>query len=186
MYRSLPVFLILLVGCGPTPQEEYDLALSILNKQQERLDALRPAYDAAQQKAAQMVCKEIAGVTPEESASAALGQLQDILGQTVDAQTPATQPADMTNVNDADAALDQLIAAQADFQEKQAAISEPIQKANEVMQQINTPGTPEHKRYEEVLEDMPEVKAYRRQEDRVERAQKLADAAEAAVNTATQ
>lgn len=184
MYRSLPILLILLVGCGPTAQEEYDTALSILNRQQERLDALRPAYDAAQQKAALLVCKEIAGVTPDEAGTAALEQLQGILSEPAGTQPAANQTTDALNVNDVDAAIDQLIAAQETFQEKQASLSAPITKAHEVMQQINTPDTPEHKRYEEVLAGMPEVQAYERQEKRVARAQQAADAAEAALASA--
>jgi hypothetical protein len=190
MYRSLAILsLLLVVGCsvGPTPQEEYDTALKILNRQQERLDALRPAYDLAQQKAAMQVCKEIAGTTPEESASAALEQLQNIMTGPTDGGAPAAEPKepkDKTNVNDLDATIDNLVAAQKDFQVQQAAISAPIAKANEVMQKIHTPGTPEAKRYEEVLAATPEVKAYKRQEERLARAQKAADAAEAALNGA--
>jgi len=184
MSRSLAILLVVLVGCRPSPQQEYDTALSIVNRQQERLDALRPAYDAARHKAALVVCKEIAGVTPDESASVALEQLQGILGQAVDTPAPANQATDKLNVNDADAAIDQLIAAQASFQEQQVAISAPMAKANEVMNNINTPGTPEAKRFEEVLSAMPEVKAYKRQEERLERAQQAADAAEAALHGA--
>lgn len=184
MKRILAILLVVLVGCAPSPQEEYDMALRMVNRQQERLDALRPAYDAAREKAALAVCKEITGVTPDESATAALQQLQGIMGQAADTPAPADQEADKRPVGDADAAIDQLIAAQATFQEQQSAISAPIAKVNEVMTKIKTPGTPEAKRYEEVLAAMPEVKAYQRQEERLARAQKAADAAEAALDGA--
>ena len=62
MLRGLAIVVVVLVGCGPSAQEEYDTALSVLNRQQERLDALRPAYDAARQTATLTVCKEIAGL----------------------------------------------------------------------------------------------------------------------------
>jgi hypothetical protein len=195
MPRILAVLsLLVTVGCsvGPTPQEEYDMALKIVNRQQERLDALRPAYDAAQQTAALTVCKEIAGVTPEESQTAALEQLQNVMGQAIDAPPPASpatdkktdKKTDKTNVNDIDATIDNLVSAEASFQKQQAAITAPMAKANEVMTHIKTPGTPENKRFVEVLEAMPEVKAYRRQEKRLERAQKVADAAEKKANSA--
>ena len=54
-------------------------------------------------------------------------------------------------------------------------------KAYETMQKINTPGTPEAKRVEEVLAEMPEAKAYHRQEERLARAEEALDAAEAAL-----
>jgi hypothetical protein len=65
------------------------------------------------------------------------------------------------------------------MQEQAAALTEPITKARETMKLINTPGTPEAKRVDELIADLPEVKAYRRQEKRVERMQKAVDEAEA-------
>jgi hypothetical protein len=65
------------------------------------------------------------------------------------------------------------------MQEQAAALTEPIAKARETMKLINTPGTPEAARVEALLADQPEVKAYRRQEKRVARAQEAVDAAEA-------
>ena len=73
-----------------------------------------------------------------------------------------------------------MIAAQQDVQEKQAALTAPVAKANEVMAKIKTPGTPENKQYEEKLAAMPEVKSYERQQKRVENAQKAVEEAEAA------
>jgi hypothetical protein len=184
MHRSLAILLVVLVGCAPSPEAEYDAALRALNRQQERLDALRPAYDAARQTAALAVCKEIAGATPEESATAALEQLQGIMGQAGDAQAPAGQATDKKQASDIDAVIDNLIVAQETFQEQQAALSAPLAMTNEVMSKIKTPGTPEAKRFEEVLAEMPEVKAYKRQEERLARAQKAAAAAEAALDGA--
>lgn len=46
---------------------------------------------------------------------------------------------------------------------------------------IKTPGTPEAKRFEEVLAKMPEVQAYERQQKRVEEAQQAVDETEAAL-----
>jgi hypothetical protein len=43
------------------------------------------------------------------------------------------------------------------------------------MKQMKTPGTPEAKKYEEKLAAMPEVKAYQRQQKRVEQAQQDVD-----------
>ena len=192
MPRILAILsLLAMVGCsvGPTPQEDYDTALRILNRQQERLDALRPAYDAAQQKAALQVCKEIAGVTPEESATAALQQLQGVLGQSAEAPAAADEaakkPVDPQNATDIDATIDNLIAAEKNFSEQQASLAAPMAKANEVMVKIKTPGTPEAKRYEEVLAEMSQVKAYKRQEERLAKAQKEADAAEKALDSAS-
>jgi hypothetical protein len=65
------------------------------------------------------------------------------------------------------------------MQQQAADLTAPITKARETMKLINTPGTPEAKRVEAILADQPEVKAYRRQEKRVERAQTALDAAEA-------
>jgi hypothetical protein len=49
------------------------------------------------------------------------------------------------------------------------------------MNKIKVPGTPEAKRFEEVLAKMPEVQAYRRQEERLARAKQAAEEAEAAL-----
>jgi hypothetical protein len=187
MRTSLAILaLLVVVGCsvGPTPQEEYDAAMKNLDRLQERLDALRPAYDLAQQKAALQVCTEITGTTPDESAGAALEQLEGIMNQAADAQAAADQSADKKPVGDVDDAIDKLMTAQKTINETQAAISAPLQQTSEVMRKIHTPDTPEAKRYEEVLAGMPEVKAYKRQEDRVARAEKAADAAEAKLNAA--
>jgi hypothetical protein len=139
----------------------------------------------ARQTAANAVCKEIAGTTPEESASAALAGLGDALNQTAaappddskkgdDAKKPAGRKGD-----ELDKTIDNLIAGEKNFQEKQATLTAPVAKANEVMTKIKTPGTPEAKKYEEKLKAMPEVQAYERQQKRVERAQKDVDEAEA-------
>ena len=128
------------------------------------------------------MCKEIAGTTPEESASAALAGLGDVLNPTV--APPAADGKEATNGkkgSDIDKTIDNLIAAQKDVQEKQAALTAPVAKANEVMAKIKTPGTPEAKRVEEKLAAMREVQAYERQQKRVERAQQEVDDAEAAL-----
>jgi hypothetical protein len=189
MSRSCPSILMLLLfacGCaGPTAQEKYDAAERDLERSQQRLDNLRPAYDAARATAMNAVCKEIAGTTPDEAASVALGGLGDVLNQS------ATPPAaDAKNApegakpngkkkDELDSTIDNLVAGQKDFQEKQAALTAPVAKANEVMSKIKTPGTPEAKQLEEKLSKMPEVQAYERQQKRVERAQQAVDAAKA-------
>jgi hypothetical protein len=80
-----------------------------------------------------------------------------------------------------DKTIDSLIAGQKELQEKQAAITAPVAKAQEVMNKIKTPGTPEAKRFEEKLATMPEAQAYDRQQKRVERAQQDVDEAKAAL-----
>jgi hypothetical protein len=179
MLRGLAISVVVLVGCGPTAQEEYDTSLRVLNRQQERLDALRPAYDAARQTATLTVCKEIAGFTPDESATAALEQLGGILGGAADGAPAENSTTETKDVGDIDRTIDNLLAAQENLANQQAALSGPVQKVNDVMNKIKTPGTPEAKRFEEVLAQMPEAQAYTRQEQRVKRAQEAADEAEA-------
>src|SRR3954453_1543482 len=85
MFRASFIFVscaLLVSGCGESPQQKYDAAVRELERAQERLDSLRPAYDAARQTAANAVCREIAGTTPEESASAALQGLNGVLNET--------------------------------------------------------------------------------------------------------
>ena len=176
--------LVAIAGCGPSAQEKYDAAVKDLERAQARLDNLRPAYDAAREKAARIVCKEIAGVTPDESAMAALTQLEGAADQAVASQSADSQPAanpspGKKGTSDADEAIDQLLAAHKTMQEQQAAVTGPIAKAYDTMNKIKTPGTPEAKRLEEVLAKMPEVAAYQRQEKRVERAKQAVDDAEA-------
>jgi hypothetical protein len=175
------IVVVLLMGCGPSAQDEYDTALRELNRQQERLDALRPAYDAARQTAMMAVCKEIAGFTPDESATAALQQLGGIIDGAADGTAAENTAAITKDVGDIDQTIDNLVAAQEKLADQQAAMSGPIQKVNEVMTKIKTPGTAEAKRFEEVLAQMPEAQAYTRQEERLKRAQETADAAEAAL-----
>jgi hypothetical protein len=173
--------LVVVVGCGPTPKEKYDEAVRDLERAQARLDNLLPAYQQATKAAADAVCKEIAGTTPEESANAALAGLGDVLNQAavppvadgkapVDGEKPKGKKGD-----ELDQTIDNLIAAQKDVQEKQAALTAPMAKANEVMAKIKTPGTPEAMKYEEKLKSMREAQAYERQQKRVESAQQLVD-----------
>ena len=174
----------MIAGCGPSGQEKYDAAVMNLERAQARLDNLRPAYDAAREKAALTVCKEIAGVTPEESAMAALTQLESTADQAVaiqaDDSQPATNPsAGKKRTNETDEAIDKLLTAHKTLQEQQAAVTGPIAKAYDTMNKIQTPGTSEAKRFEEVLVKMPEVETYQRQEKRVERAKQAVDDAQA-------
>jgi hypothetical protein len=195
MFRAFIGFglcFILLSGCGESPQQKYDAAVRELERSQERLDSLRPAYDAARQTAANAVCREIAGTTPEESASAALQGLGNVLNET--SPPPSGAPgADAKKAEDGkkavggrksddlDKTIDNLISAEKNVQEKQAALGAPIAKANEVMTKIRTPGTPEAKKYEAKLASMPEAQAYERQQKRVEAAQKDVDEAKTAL-----
>jgi hypothetical protein len=182
---SLLLFaLVTIAGCGPSAQEKYDAAVKDLERAQSRLDNLRPAYDAAREKAALTVCKEIAGITPDESAIAALTQLERAANTAVASQADDDQPAAISNTgkkrtNDADEAIDKLLDAHKSMQESQAAVTGTVAKAYDTMNKIKTPGTPEAKRFEEVLAKMPEVEAYQRQEKRVERANQAVDDAEA-------
>jgi hypothetical protein len=187
MLRQVSFLLFALVataGCGPSAQEKYDAAVKDLERAQSRLDNLRPAYDAAREKAALTVCKEIAGITPDESAMAALTQLERttdtaVASQGGDGQPAATSNAGKKRTSDADEAIDKLLDAHKSMQEQQAAVTGPIAKAYDTMNKIKTPGTPEAKRFEEVLAKMPEVEAYQRQEKRVNRAKQDVDDAEA-------
>jgi hypothetical protein len=185
MLQRLSILLLLLTavsGCGPSAKEKYDAAVRELERAQARLDALRPAYDTARQTAANAVCREIAGTTPEESASAALQGLGDVLNQTGAAPPIADKKGDVKSSgrkgSDLDKTIDSLIAAEKGASEKQAALTAPVAKANEVMNKIKTPGTPEAKKFEEKLAAMPEVKTYERQQKRVEQAQHEVDEAE--------
>ena len=152
--------LLLLSGCGPSAQERYDGAVTKLDQAQSTLDSLLPSYVAARHTAENAVCREIAGTTPEESASAALQGLGDVLNPTT-VDPAANGTADGKKGNDGkkaatgrkgdelDKTIDNLIAAEKNVQEKSAAIAAPAAKANEVMNKIKTPGTPEAKRLEE-------------------------------------
>jgi hypothetical protein len=175
------VMLALTVGCGESPQQKYDEAVDSLNRAQRRLDALRPAYDAARQTAILTVCKQITGTTPEESQ---LGMLKELTGAADDiskqqAADAASEPGQKKKpIGDADAAIDNLLAAQKAMGEKSAAASASVLKTSEVMTKIKTPGTPENKQLEDELATMPEVQAYRRQEKRVEEAKEDVEDAE--------
>ncbi len=184
MFRRLPILAVLIVisGCGPSTKEKYDEAVRALEAAEARLDSLRPAYDAARQTAANAVCRELAGATPEESAGAALAGLGSVLNPTAtppaeegkaDGETKQASPG--KKGDELDQAIDNLAAAQKEMTEKQAALAAPIAKANEVMNKIKTPGTPEAKKFEEKLAAMPEVNAYERQEKRVQRAKEEVD-----------
>jgi hypothetical protein len=178
--------LVAIAGCGPSAQENYTAAVKDLERAESRLDNLRPAYDAAREKATLAVCKEIAGVTPEELAMAALTQLggaadQAVAGQAADGEPMVNTSTGKKGAGDADEAIDQLLAAHETMQEQQAAMTGPIAKAYETVNKIKTPGTPEAKRLEEVLAKMPEVEAYQRQEKRVARAKQAVEDAEAAL-----
>jgi hypothetical protein len=189
MLRNLPLFLVLLTvisGCGPSAKEKYDAAVQELDRAQAQLDKMQSDYNAAVQTAQNAVCREIAGTTPEESASAALQGLGNVLNPTTTAAPAdeskkadaAKKPATGRKGDELDKTIDNLIAAQKDATEKQAALTAPVAKANEVMMKIKTPGTPEAKKFEEKLAAMPEVKAYKRQQKRLERAQQEVEEAE--------
>jgi len=184
------LIVVSLAGCvrAPTPQENYDTALKNLERSEARLDNLRPAYDAARERAAQAVCEEIAGATPESSAEGAIKQLEGMLSGNVgtnEAVGDAAGDADKAKppIGDADAALDQLLGAHKQMQEQAAALTAPITKARETMKLINTPGTAEAKLVEERIANLPEVKAYLRQAERVQRMQQAVDEAEALLPT---
>jgi hypothetical protein len=186
VHSFLLCVLVAIAGCGPSAQEKYDAAVKDLDNAQARLDNLLPAYDAAREKAALAVCKEIAGVTPDESAMAALTQLEGAADQAAKGQPANSPPVSNSSAgkkkatsSGADEAIDKLLAAHENMQKQQTAVTGPIAKAYETMNKIKTPGTPEAKRFEDVLAKMPEVEAYQRQEKRVQRAKQAVDEAEA-------
>src|SRR3954451_10111838 len=136
-FISIGLCLILLSGCGESPQQKYDAAVRELERTQERLDSLRPAFDTARQTAANAVCREIAGTTPEESASAALQGLGDVLN----AAPPAADAAPSAEAkkaeegkkavgvrggDDIDKASDSPSSPETQIQEKQAGRGAPI------------------------------------------------------------
>jgi hypothetical protein len=182
-FSFLLFVVVAIAGCGSSAQEKYDSAVKDLERAQARLDNLRPAYDSAREKAALAVCKEIAGVTPDESAVAALTQLEGAADQAVESQAADSQPTASPSAGNKhtsdDEAIDKLLAAHKTLQEQQAVVTGPIAKAYDTMNKIKAPGTPEAKRFEEVLAKMPEVEAYQQQEKRVERAKQVVDDAEA-------
>ena len=117
----LVLSLIAIAGCaGPTAKEQYDEAVRDLERAEARLDNLRPAYDAARQTAANAVCKEIAGTTPEESATVALQGLGDVLNTTAAPPADEGKKGEGKKGDELDKTIDNLIAAQKDVQEKQA------------------------------------------------------------------
>jgi hypothetical protein len=194
-HSSLLCVMALMLGCGPSPQQQYDTAVKAFDRAQARLDALRPAYDAARQKAVLAVCKEITGTTPEESALGALSQFEAAQTEVIAGLTSGTQPAaEGAAVGDPatapqratnpDAVIDQLIGAQAAMAGQQSALLGSVAKVQETMAKINTPGTPEAARVDELLSKMPEAQAYLRQEKRLARAQEAVDAADAALSEA--
>jgi hypothetical protein len=176
----LLTMLLAAVGCGQSAEEKYKDAVDSYERAQRRLDALRPAYDAARQAAILTVCKRITGTTPEESQ---LGMLKELTGtadeiskeQTAEAADPSVKK---KPVGDADAAIDTLMAAEKKMGEKSAAASASVLKTSDVMNKIKTPGTPENKQLEDELATMPEVSAYKRQEKRVEEAKEDVEDAE--------
>jgi hypothetical protein len=188
MQRSYTLLALVLVisGCAPSAKEKYDAAVREVDRAQAQLDKLRPGYDAAVLAARNAVCRDITGTSPEESESATMG---DVLNQLT-----ATPPADDAKKADGakpapagrkgdelDKLIDNAAAAQKDLQEKQAALTAPIAKLNEVkkvMNNIKTPGTPEAKKFDEKLAGMDEAKAYQRQQRRLEVARKEVEEAE--------
>jgi hypothetical protein len=159
------VVMALFSGCGPTAQDLYDEAARQMKLQQERLDNLRPAYDAARQKAMLAVTKELAGATPDENAQNALQQLDGL-----SASVGATDLLAGTNQDQLDAAVEHLTKMQSVIESQQSALLGGAAKIQETMKNIDTPGTAEHKRFEEMLAAMPEVQAYRRQVQRLNEA----------------
>jgi molybdopterin converting factor small subunit len=189
MRRRFYILLLLVTvvsGCGgPSAKEKYDAAVQEVDRAQAQLDKMRPAYDAAAMTARNAVCREITGTSPEESETATVG---DVLNQLNAAQPDEGKKADGAKPapagkkgDELDKLIDSATAAQKDLAQKQASLAAPIAKLNEVqkvMNNIKTPGTPEAKKFEEKLAAMPEVKAYQRQQRRLEIAQKDVEEAE--------
>jgi outer membrane murein-binding lipoprotein Lpp len=188
MLRRFSILLVLVTvvsGCAPSAKEKYDAAVQEVDRAQAQLDKMRPGYDAARQTAANAVCREITGTSPEESQTATVG---DVLNQLTVAPPDEAKKADGAKGapagkkgDELDKLVDSAVAAQKDLAQKQAALTAPIAKLNEVqkvMNNIKTPGTPEAKKFEEKLAAMPEVKAYERQQRRLELAQKEVEEAE--------
>jgi hypothetical protein len=162
------IALVAVSGCGPTAQDLYDEAARQVKLQQERLDNLRPAYDAARQKALLAVTKEFAGATSDENAQNALKQLEGL-----SAQAGATDLLAGTHQDQIDAAIGHLTTMQAAIEAQQNGLLGGAAKISAATKNIETLGTPENKRFEEILGAMPEVQAFRRQEKRLEDATKI-------------
>ena len=170
------ITLAVFAGCGPTAQDLYDEAARQVKLQQERLDNLRPAYDAARQKAILAVTRELAGATPDENAQ----KCAQATGRSVH-PTSATDLLAGSNQDQLDSAIEHLTKMQSAIESQQNLLLGGAVKVNETMKNIETTGTPENKRFEEVLEAMPEVQAFRRQEQRLEQAKQTMLDAEAKV-----
>src|SRR5262245_22692069 len=129
---TLTLFLAALTfaGCAPSAQEVYDDAVRNLERSESRLDALRPAYDAAVTKAKQQVCQEIAGTTTEEQTEAALANIEGLLSGAAKAQSEAAADPQGRPVGDPDAALDQILSAHQNVQKQAAALTAPLAKTN--------------------------------------------------------
>ncbi len=157
--------LVTFAGCpvAPSAQEDFDAAVKQMNEEQARLDALRPAFDAARQAAAIEVCKELTGVTPDEAQSAALEGLQ----QTLSGLNEKAKEANEDNQGDINATINNLVAGEGAVAEQSKALFTGATKVGAVMKNMNTPGTPEAKRLEEAFHSKPEVQAYQRQEERL-------------------
>jgi hypothetical protein len=161
-------------GCpaAPSAREEFEAAKKAYEHEQAQLDALLPGYTAAKQTAMTKVVRELAGATSEEQMTTALGQLDSMSKALAENQEGATlRPDDFD-------ALEKMAAKQGEALQQIGALTGSAGKAAEVTKNIQMPGTPEAKRYEEALAAMPEAQAYERQQKRLEQAKKAMDEAE--------
>ena len=132
MFRRISILLLLVTivgGCGPSAKEKYDAAVQEVDRQQAQLDKLRPGYDAAVITATNAVCRELTGTSPEESESAALQGVGDMLNQLSTATPDESKKVESAKKapagrkgDELDQIIDNAAAAQKDLKEKQAAL----------------------------------------------------------------
>ena len=162
MRATVAVCLIAVAGCGPTPQERYNTALSILEQERVDLQRARPGYVQAMDDAAQAVVRDIAGASSQDMLNEARKSLEE---------DRANPPQGFQAVIDS---TEEHIARERDF----TARSKPVHEAT---MKTLTPGTPEFQRVEKLAAADARYKAYQQQLARVERATKAVNEAESAL-----
>jgi len=163
MMRRLPILLMLFsVGCGPSAQEQYDMAMNRLERERTQLALLRPAYDAAIQRATASVVQESAGVALDEM----LAGLQQQVGG-LDAK-PAADGQDPFQMAE-------------DLAARQQTAQEGLAKVGDALVAARQPDPAQNERIQELLQADSDYQAYLKQQARVERALKAVEEAEAAL-----
>jgi hypothetical protein len=145
------VLLPILTGCGgPTPQERYATALSIYDAERAELKRLEPLYTEARNMASDTVQREMLGYTGQDLVDEARAEL--------------------------DASKDQ---SRAPTPSKRKDTVGRLKASNEFVIKMITPGTKEQLRHQAVVETLRGYQLHTQQLERVNRAKKSLDEAEA-------